>query len=247
MTPKAERLTDAVTLYEGRCEDVLPTLPAVDVVITDPPYEITAAGGGIGRSRRDLQETEGFTDCGFDYSILAPFDNWMCFGTLRQVPRLIEAAGDRRWMLITWNKPNPCPLVNGNYLPDTEYIVHAWRRGGLSGGVADKARFIVHRLGDKEHGQHPNEKPLTVMRKLIRTGSKPGAVILDPFAGSGTTAKAAMMEGRKCILIEQDPHYCEIIRRRVREADGAAPGTLFREVARRESLFADEPEPEVAR
>ena len=84
------------------------------------------------------------------------------------------------------------------------------------------------------------------MRWLVVKATLPGETILDPFAGSGTTAIAAMQEGRRCILIERDPHYCEIIRRRVREADGAAPGTLFREVARRESLFADEPEPEVA-
>ena len=247
MTPKPERLSDAVTLYEGRCEVVLPLLAkgSVDVVITDPPYEITAKGCGIVRSRRYLQDIEGFTDCGFDYRILDGFDNWVCFGTLRQVPKLISQAGDRRWMLVTWNKPDPAPLCNGNYLPDTEYIVHAWRPGSLFGDCAEKHRFIVH--GAMRNGRHPNEKPLGVMKKVVRNASSVGQTILDPFAGSGTTAIAAMQEGRRCIIIEQDTAYCEIIRRRVREADGAAPGTLFREVARRESLFADEPEPEVAR
>jgi DNA modification methylase len=146
-------------LFLGDCLDVLPTLTGVDAVVTDPPYEITASGGGIRRTRKDLQDTEGFTDCGFDYRLLDSFDCWVCFGTLRQVPRLIAAAADRRWMLVTWNKQNPCPLVNGNYLPDTEYIVHAWRGRRLFGDFSDKARYIVHPLGDKEHGEHPNEKP----------------------------------------------------------------------------------------
>ena len=74
-----------IVIYCGDCREVLPTLGPVNVVITDPPYEITAAGGGIGATRKDLNATEGFTDCGFDYGILKPFNNWVCFGTLRQV------------------------------------------------------------------------------------------------------------------------------------------------------------------
>jgi len=204
----------------GDCLEILPTIPVstVDTVITDPPYEITASGGGIGRSRRDLQLTEGFTDCGFSYDVLNAFDCWMCFGTLRQVPKLIEAAADRRWMLITWNKQNPCPLVNGNYLPDTEYIIHAWRNGRLFGEFEDKARYIVHPLGDKEHGEHPNEKPTTVMRKMIRLATAVGETVLDPYMGSGTTGVVAIREGRKFIGIEKEPRYFEIARKRLERA-----------------------------
>lgn len=230
--PIPEILSDSISLYEGDCKDILPTLSGVDCVITDPPYEITATGGGIGRSRKYLQLTEGFTDCGFDYGILSRFDNWVCFGTLRQVPKLIETAGDRRWMLITWNKPNPCPLINGNYLPDTEYIIHAWEKGNLYGKFEDKARYIIHRLGDKRDGTHPNEKPEFVMRKLVRTSTDVGQTILDPFAGSGTTGIAAAKEGRKAILIEKDPAYCEVIRKRVREYECQQPQSLFREELR---------------
>lgn len=131
---KREWVSDDGTsrLLQGNAYELLPQIdPAsINCMITDPPYEITAKGGGIcapdKNNRRDLQATEGFTDCGFDYSVLDRFPNWMCFGTLRQVPKLIDRAGERRWMLVTWNKNNPCPLVNGNYLPDTEYIIHAW-------------------------------------------------------------------------------------------------------------------------
>lgn len=227
MEPTWQTTDGSVRLYLGDCEPILPQFVGVDVVVTDPPYEITAAGGGIGRSRRYLQQTEGFTDCGFDYAILDQFANWMCFGTLRQVPHLIDAAGDRRWMLVTWNKPNPCPLVNGNYLPDTEYIIHAWRKGGLHGNATDKSRFIVHPLGDKEHGEHPNEKPVRVMRKLLANASAKGQVVFDPYMGSGTTAVACLRMGRRFVGIERDPHWYEVAKQRVIAELNRAP--LFEE------------------
>lgn len=225
---KPDYQCDGVTLYLGDCLEVLPKLGKVDAVITDPPYEIVAAGGGIGRSRRDLQETEGFTDCGFDYRILDQFDCWVCFGTLRQVPKLIDAAGTRRWMLVTWNKQNPCPLVNKNYLPDTEYIIHAWRNGRLFGEFSDKARYIVHPLGNKEHGEHPNEKPMKVMAKMVNLASTAGDTVLDMYMGSGTTGVACVRSGRKFIGIEKEPKYFDIACKRIDQAVKMAKCDLFK-------------------
>lgn len=217
----------SVRLYLGDCQPILAELAgggiAVDSVITDPPYEITASGGGIGSTRKDLNATEGFTDCGFDYSILDRFDSWVCFGTLRQVPTLIQRAGDRRWMLVTWNKQNPCPLVNGNYLPDTEYIIHAWSKGKLYGTFDDKARYIVHPLGDKEHGEHPNEKPMRVMHKMVNLASKPGDVVCDPYMGSGTTGVACHRTGRRFIGIEKERRWFDIAVRRMNAEVNRAP------------------------
>jgi DNA modification methylase len=83
---------------------------------------------------------------------------------------------------------------------------------------------------------HPHTKPLELIVDLI---SKTDAdTILDPFAGSGTTGIAAMLTGRKCILIEKDAKYCDVIRRRVREADAASPGKLF-DPANDTTLFTD--------
>ncbi len=67
-------------------------------------------------------------------------------------------------------------------------------------------------------GKHPCEKPLALMEHIIRTSSRPGAVVLDCFAGSGTTGVAALNTGRRAILIERDPTYCEIARRRIEAA-----------------------------
>lgn len=57
-----------ITIYCGDCMEVLPTLEAgsVDLVLTDPPYEVVASGGGIGARRKYLHDIEDFTDGGFD-------------------------------------------------------------------------------------------------------------------------------------------------------------------------------------
>lgn len=142
-------------------------------------------------------------------------------------------------MLVTWNKKNPCPLVNGNYLPDTEYIIHAWRNGRLFGSFNDKARYIVHRLGDKENGIHPNEKPVRVMTKMIRVATDNGDTILDPFMGSGTTIVAAIRQQRRAIGIEIDPTYFAIAVRRIEAEMDSQP--LLKDVpvlATQSELFA---------
>ena len=74
---------------------------------------------------------------------------------------------------------------------------------------------------------HPTVKPLKLMEYLCKLTKTPdGGVVLDPFGGSGTTAVACRNTGRPYILIEKDPHYCEIARARVKEAR-AGQGALF--------------------
>lgn len=79
--------------------------------------------------------------------------------------------------------------------------------------------------------QHMGGKPSALMRSLVRDYSHPGDVILDPFAGSGTTGVACVAEGRRAVLIEIDPAYCEVARKRVDKALCREPGNLFAESA----------------
>jgi site-specific DNA-methyltransferase (adenine-specific) len=64
---------------------------------------------------------------------------------------------------------------------------------------------------------HPTVKPVDLMAWLVRLVTPPGGTVLDPFAGSGTTAEACIVEGFRCVLIEKDPAYCELIRKRLRK------------------------------
>lgn len=94
--------------------------------------------------------------------------------------------------------------------------------------AAEKADVFSHRTITT--GRHPCEKPLSLMRELIQCVTDPGDTVLDPFGGSGSTAHACIATGRKCILIEKEPTYCDIIRRRVAEAMGRGKGSLFTSV-----------------
>lgn len=69
-------------------------------------------------------------------------------------------------------------------------------------------------------------KPVQLMRELVKDYSREGDTVLDPFSGSGTTGIAALHEGRRAILIEKDPAYCALIRKRVAAAtdDGLFAG-----------------------
>lgn len=70
-------------------------------------------------------------------------------------------------------------------------------------------------MAPKEGGLHPSQKPAALMETLIALTTKPGQTVLDPFAGSGTTAAAALNSGRRYIIIEKSPHYVEIAKRRL--------------------------------
>ena len=62
---------------------------------------------------------------------------------------------------------------------------------------------------------HPTVKPLTLMRELVRLVTAPGGLCLDPFAGSGTTGKACLLEGMAAVAIERDETYIPLIRQRI--------------------------------
>lgn len=68
---------------------------------------------------------------------------------------------------------------------------------------------------NRERGEHPTQKPVELMRYLIRTYTNPGDTVLDPCCGSGTTGVAAQLEGRNCVLIEREEKYLEITRQRL--------------------------------
>ena len=67
---------------------------------------------------------------------------------------------------------------------------------------------------------HNCQKPIQMITDMVTTSSRPGDIVLDPFAGSGTTAVAAMRTGRRAVLIERDERYCEIAAKRLEQEIG---------------------------
>ncbi len=107
---------------------------------------------------------------------------------------------------------------------------HRW--GTLPGGYTPQSYYGTH--------HHMGGKPVGLMIDLVRDYSRIGDVVCDPCAGSGTTAVACIRTGRRCIAVEKEPRYFEIMANRVREAEGIGslfdpahapePATLFTEV-----------------
>lgn len=210
------------TLYLGDCADVLPALDRVDALISDPPFVMNMLGGGMGSKRKYINEIHQHLDGGFDFSILDKFQNWLVFCSKAQIVGLIGQAEKQgiRWSLLTWNKTNPTPLTHNNYLPDTEYMIHACK----SHNFESKTKFIVGTV-ERNDFDHPTVKPQYVMQKVIRSASHVGGIVLDPFMGTASTGVAALHLGRKFIGIEKEERYFEIACRRIEQA--VSQGKLF--------------------
>ena len=208
-----------ISIYNCDYREILPSIEA-DFLCTDPPYELVASGGGIAAKREYFNGIHRQLDCGFDFQLLSKWPRWMAFCSKDSLVGLLTFADSLpgRWQLVTWNKPNPTPLMNGNYLPDTEYIVHKFESSkGLYGGYEDRSRFIIHPAEQNGSMGHPTIKPLSVMERLLKTGSDKGQTIVDPFCGSGTTLVAAKNLGRRAVGIEIEERFCELAAKRLQQ------------------------------
>jgi site-specific DNA-methyltransferase (adenine-specific) len=95
-------------------------------------------------------------------------------------------------------------------------VMVAHRMGGkLAWADDDKAVSNIYRKSPPRNREHPNQKPVEMPSHFIQLHTTAGQVVLDPFAGSGTTLLAAKELGRQVIGIELDERYCEIAARRM--------------------------------
>ncbi len=96
-------------------------------------------------------------------------------------------------------------------------------QGNYGGDSGSAARFFYCAKASKaergENNIHPTVKPIALMRYLVRLVTPPNGTVLDPFLGSGTTAIAAVLEGRDWIGIEREAEYCDIARARIAAAE----------------------------
>ena len=207
---------DAMKLISDKC---------IDLVLTDPPYKIGAKGCGLAGDRKYLHDiTDEKLDKGFDFRVMDEFErilktmNLVIFCGRLQIKDFIDYVYEKdfTWNLICWHKPNPTPLTNNNYLPDTEYIFHIWKDRKLSGDYESKKKFYTLSAESEKFG-HPTAKPVYLNYNLIRNGSNEGDVVLDAYSGSGSTLVAAKQLGRNYIGIEISEKYCKIAEQRLRQ------------------------------
>jgi len=237
-TPKPEVLNEWVTLYEGSALDVLPTLDRASIaaVVADPPYGVSyQSARRIDKSKRfDVLTGDDVPQSGWFAAVkptlvetgcLLCFCEWKHSETFRTA---MTVAGFHVGAQLVWNRVVPgMGDLTGRPSPAHDLIWFAVHGKYQLPGKRPSSVYTVQRLGGHEL-VHPTQKPVPLMARLIDDYAPAGGLILDPFAGSGTTAIAAMQTGRRCILIECDSRYCDTIRRRVDLASGTGPGSLFR-------------------
>ena len=201
----------------------------VDLVVTDPPYEIAIKGGGRGGlGKRPVYENGALDKISQGFDIEAVFGeikriskklNLFCFCSNSQLSKIMawgEANGYYTTCLI-WHKYNSVPFANGVWRQDAEFCVHIREKGATFQGDAKLKCKITKIPNQASKYGHPTEKPLELIKKYISIGSNDGDLVFDPFMGSGTTAVACKELNRNFIGCEIESKYCEIAEKRLRE------------------------------
>lgn len=202
---------------------------SIDLVVMDPPYLLNLNKiKNTSSINNYANELIGLKD-GFDLRVLDLLIpkmkkiNMYIYCSKRQVKDLIEyfVSKNCNYEILTWHKQNPSPLINNNYLPDTEYIVFAREKGvKIYGSYHTKRKYYISGTNqvDKKKYKHPTIKPLPFIENHIINSSKEGDLILDCYCGSGTTLVGAIETNRNFIGFEIDKTYYEIAKKRVEEA-----------------------------
>lgn len=217
---------DAVTLYHGDCLEIMLTLEraSFQVVVTDPPYVIGAVSSGAMASKsggwHDMMNSalwfshwyrQAWPLIKHDGSMWA-FCNW------RSLPVVMRACIDAEIPVtstMVWDKEWIGPGGSQGLRPSYELCTLMAKPDFAikDRGVADIWR---HKVGSYKPNGHPAEKPEGLIRRILQVCELDlGSVVLDPFAGSGTTAAAAKSLGLRCVTIEAEERYCEIIAKRL--------------------------------
>lgn len=210
-------MSDEIRVIEGDALEVLPTLAGepIAAVVTDPPYGMgwdVSCGrfsGGSAHHRksasgRDWGDPVVGDDKPFDPSPWLDFPKVILWGANHFAARLPVGS------TLVWVKRHDHAF--GSFLSDAEI---GWQKGG-HGVYLHKDLSMNAVAKDREH---PTQKPVGLMLWCFkRLGLQPGDLVLDPYAGSGTTGVACLKAGLRCILIEKDARYIPVIRRRLAEA-----------------------------
>ena len=209
MTPYFQ--DDAVTIYHGDAAAILPDMAGF-VLVTDPPYGVAL---GI---KKDMRSGKHGLGKGAYHGFGDTYEEWTA--TVLPIIRLAVQAAKRAAVFTGPHlQEQPKATAIGGIYCSAGCGRHAWgfktflpvlfygtapnlQNGAKPNTIASNARA--------EANGHPCPKPLEWMTWLVGLCSEPGDLILDPFAGSGTTGRAAKDLGRKAVLIEREERYCEI-------------------------------------
>lgn len=204
---RVEHLAQGVTLYQGDCRDILPSLPAVDSVITDPPYGMSF------RSNYRKEKYDAISNDDHEWPLelaitISCSHSKYIFSRWDDLQRVPKPKSCITWVKNNWSMGD----LNHEHARQTEVVLfypgdaHTFPNGRPTDVIN------VPRTGNNFH---PTEKPVELMWNVVRWTD---GVVLDPFMGSGTTGVACARLGRDFIGIEVDTKYFDIACRRIEAA-----------------------------
>lgn len=218
---------EAIQIIHADCRTVIAEIQggSLPVVITDPPYSVTEnywdewetqeayvefMAGWLAQLRTKM--AENFTAFFF------------CDATLTAaIHDMLEATGWPVLRQVIWHRPNLAKKRSGVLTFQSSYEPF-WHCGTRPLDFPEEwgdERFDVQTFSApqstfvEDPSYHPTQKPLALIRRLVRLGSAFGETVFDPFCGSGTTAVACAMEKRRCLTCDTDASYIEIAKGRV--------------------------------
>ena len=230
---------DWCCLLQGDCRDVLPRVPGGEVVITDPPYGETAcawdhcATGWLaliqapmlwcfGSLRFLLTHVQEFQGWHFAQELIWEKHNGsgLSVDRFRRVHELVT-----HWYRGPWHTLyHQVPRGAGTGARQGSFRIRPQRGTPHRSSRPTRlweddgtrmVRSIVPVRSTHHEAEHPTQKPVALLRLLVEYSCPPGGLVLDPFAGSGTTLVAAKTLGRRAIGIEKEARYCAVAARRL--------------------------------
>lgn len=247
---------DAASLWHGDCADMLTSTNGVALVLTDPPYNVSArAVGGranttIGRvPRKDGTMREIVRDFGdWDHDWDPASFCSLVGGTLRDGGSLVSFTSEflfhaylktalEHRALLYWRKSNPAPNFRKQIVRAIEMAVWQTKGGGWTfnaGGYRPNVwdgPIINGYTCENTHEQrwHPTQKPEWLIAEWVKLFSNEGDLVADYFAGSGTTLAVCKQMGRLAIGCEISEKYCEVIALRLERTRFGVQEALFPE------------------
>lgn len=199
----------------------------VNLVVTDPPYNVNYEGSA-GKIKNDNMENDKFYQFLFNSFVnmeqaMADDASIYVFHADTEGLNFRKAFQDAGFYLsgcCIWKKPS---LVLGRspYQWQHEPCLYGWKKKGKHKWYAGRKETSVWEFEkSKKNADHPTMKPIALLAYPIKNSSMTNSLVLDPFAGSGSTLIACEQTGRVCYAIELDEKYCDVIVKRYIEQVG---------------------------
>lgn len=228
-----------ITIYHGDCREILPGLGAVDVVVADPPYGETALAWDrwqlgwlslkcshslwcFGTLRMFMAHAAEFSEAGWllSHDVIWEKHNGSSLmnDRFRRVHEQIGHFYRGQWRDIHHQAQKTfdavAKTVRRKQKPTHWSKIKSGHYLSIDGGPK-LMRSVLQVRSEHGRAQHPTQKPLGILYPLIEYACPPSGIVLDPFAGSGSTLVAAKARGRRAIGIEGQERYCEIAAKRI--------------------------------